>query len=735
MSRAPPRGGDSERTESERESERERERERERQERRRRRRLPSRRREPKRSAAETALTRDPAGRAASRRPRRRDGEKGDGLADAPGTATEDSGKEEQGYDPRPRRSRLACARQHTARYPRGTHPQTAARTGVEPGGEARASPPLSRPLSDHGGVFETPSSLSLSPRPPPPHRAARPRQGRAPPQRLVPGAGSYGALPESAFRGTKALRGSSGDDDRDDDEAPPGRRERGPRPPRETLPSPNPRTPPSLRAPAGTTPPPPPPPPPTAGNGPARRPQPRRRGGPRAAIDRHATLRQAGDAASACPCLFGGGPGARARPDLRTEKQRDGPAEGRRPARPRSREQHAFAAAGARPPAPAHARNLRLDRRPRTRGTPPRQPRGRALSSQRPYNARRRRAATTDPPEQPLRGTASHRPKGESPAGAALRTRNRGVTREAGPPPRPEPASRAPEACRSARPTAAGAALPGPPPLRTVGNSLPAGSRPAAGVRRLSRGATPAPLVSTRGPGRGSAPAAAPARLPSAHTRPEKGNGEATDGARAGTAAGDGGRLPADHPPGGTLVRAATPPHSARGSATRTRRASGDDGGGPPSAHPREEGAVETQRWPVGGTRRRAFEEKAVEGREARSRPDAAPHARPRRRPRGESVAGPGGRNPAAEVGQRARALCRRRPVSRGERVGPAAGSRAAASPPRPGPQRGGGRAPLPGAARVPPPRARARGGTPANESGTERGPVATDTIAGDRRE
>ncbi|XP_058680533.1 myristoylated alanine-rich C-kinase substrate-like [Ammospiza caudacuta] len=69
-------------------------------------------------------------------------------------------------------------------------------------------------LSALGGAFD---AVSRSPPAAATASAARPRRGRAPPQRLAPGAGSYGALPESAFRGTKALRGDRDDDDRDDD--------------------------------------------------------------------------------------------------------------------------------------------------------------------------------------------------------------------------------------------------------------------------------------------------------------------------------------------------------------------------------------------------------------------------------------------------------------------------------------------------------------------------------------
>ncbi|XP_059336560.1 myristoylated alanine-rich C-kinase substrate-like [Ammospiza nelsoni] len=133
-------------------------------------------------------------------------------------------REEGVRTPCPRRSRLARARGSTARYRRGTHPQTAARTGGgRPG--ARPAPRLpSRPslslslslfsvLSALGGAFD---AVSRSPPAAATASAARPRRGRAPPQRLAPGAGSYGALPESAFRGTKALRGDRDDDDDDD---------------------------------------------------------------------------------------------------------------------------------------------------------------------------------------------------------------------------------------------------------------------------------------------------------------------------------------------------------------------------------------------------------------------------------------------------------------------------------------------------------------------------------------
>lgn len=119
-----------------------------------------------------------------------------------------------GGQPHPRRSHLACARQHGT-VPTGYPPADSRPHGVEPGGEARASPP-SRPSLSLGPRRRLRRRLSLSPAAAAPHRAARPRQGRAPTQRLVPGAGSYGALPESAFRGTKALRGN------EDDEKPTG---------------------------------------------------------------------------------------------------------------------------------------------------------------------------------------------------------------------------------------------------------------------------------------------------------------------------------------------------------------------------------------------------------------------------------------------------------------------------------------------------------------------------------
>ncbi|XP_066426121.1 basic salivary proline-rich protein 3-like [Molothrus aeneus] len=249
------------------------------------------------SAAETA----PRGRTGRAAARARDGlgegerEGSDGALRArPETATEEEGggrgrRERKGSEPPPSPALSASrARQHGTvppRYP----PADSRPRGGEAGGEARASPPLLAPSSlflsrPSAAPFD---AVSRSPRG---RRAAasaaRPRRGRAPPQRLAPGAGSYGALPESAFRGTKALRGGD-DDDRGDARRAAGKGSR-PAEGNASLAEPLTAFPPGT---GGT--PPPPPPPPAAGDGPARRPQPRRRGGPRTAIDRQATLRQA----------------------------------------------------------------------------------------------------------------------------------------------------------------------------------------------------------------------------------------------------------------------------------------------------------------------------------------------------------------------------------------------------------------------------------------------------------
>ncbi|CAN8178390.1 unnamed protein product, partial [Coccothraustes coccothraustes] len=198
--------------------------------------------------------------------------------------------------------------------------------------------------------------------------------------------------------------------------------------------------------------------------------------------------------------------------------------------------------------------------------------------------------------------------------------------------------------------------------------------RGASAYGGLSRGATPARRVSTRRPGGEAPPRPPPARLPAAHTRPGQGDGDATGGARAGTAAGDGGRLPADRPRRGDTRRAATPPLGTGSPALaglrrrRARRALAPRAGGRSG-----EGAA------GGPARRRGARSRseAVEGRgTAAPRRGAAPAGdRGGRRPEERGAAGAGGRRRlAAEEGQRARALCPRRPLRRGERAGPAAG-------------------------------------------------------------
>ncbi|XP_064255500.1 basic proline-rich protein-like [Passer domesticus] len=599
-------------------------------------------------------------------------------------------KEEGVTTPVPRPSRPTRARQHGT-VPAGYPPADSRPHGGEARGRGpRLAPPLGPlSLSALGGARSTPSlSRSLPGRR---HRtAARPRRGRAPPQRLAPGAGSYGALPESAFRGTKALRGRPRPRRR-----PPGRRERieaaeGNRSPR--------RAPTAFPPGTGR----PPPPPPTAGNGPARRPQPRRRGGPRTAIDRQATLRQA-ETPPRVP-FFGGGPGARARPGLRAEGQHGARrTAGGTAARPTSI---------ARDDTHAHAAGGTTAVGPRTRRLPFAAPRRGRLSPA-ALQRSRRHAPTTAPPARPPREPLpSERPatggRTPSPVPEADATETRAGA--AGARGRP-----------GGGPAAAAAALPGPPqPRRAVGAPSP-GHAPGGRRTAPSRGATPARRAPTRRPG-GEAPPRLPARPPFGPHAAGKGDGNATGEARAGTADGAGGRRPAGRPrppgrEGGTLAERRRR-RSARG---RPRSRASADGG-------TAERSPQTGRGGgrAGDVRRTA---PPVRSRRRPSRGEARP--RQGESGQGESAAGAGGRNPAAEERQRARALCRHRPGFEGSgSAGPAARPRAAASPPRPGRREGGAGRPSPARRGYPPP---ARAAETTAAAGAR--PVATDTTAGDRRE
>ncbi|XP_064255493.1 collagen alpha-1(I) chain-like [Passer domesticus] len=592
-------------------------------------------------------------------------------------------KEEGVTTPVPRPSRPTRARQHGT-VPAGYPPADSRPHGGEARGRGpRLAPPLGPlSLSALGGARSTPSlSRSLPGRR---HRtAARPRRGRAPPQRLAPGAGSYGALPESAFRGTKALRGRPRPRRR-----PPGRRERieaaeGNRSPR--------RAPTAFPPGTGR----PPPPPPTAGNGPARRPQPRRRGGPRTAIDRQATLRQA-ETPPRVP-FFGGGPGARARPGLRAEGQHGARrTAGGTAARPTSI---------ARDDTHAHAAGGTTAVGPRTRRLPFAAPRRGRLSPA-ALQRSRRHAPTTAPPARPPREPLpSERPatggRTPSPVPEADATETRAGA--AGARGRP-----------GGGPAAAAAALPGPPqPRRAVGAPSP-GHAPGGRRTAPSRGATPARRAPTRRPG-GEAPPRLPARPPFGPHAAGKGDGNATGEARAGTADGAGGRRPAGRPrppgrEGGTLAERRRR-RSARG---RPRSRASADGG-------------TAERSPQTGCVRRTAP--PVRSRRRPSRGEARP--RQGESGQGESAAGAGGRNPAAEERQRARALCRHRPGFEGSG---SAGPRHDHAP-RPlrrgrAAERGGQGAPSPARRGYPPP---ARAAETTAAAGAR--PVATDTTAGDRRE
>ncbi|XP_059693673.1 collagen alpha-1(I) chain-like [Haemorhous mexicanus] len=390
----------------------------------------------------------------------------------------------------------------------------------------------------------------------------------------------------------------------------------------------------------------------------------------------------------------------------------------RRPARPRfhgtTQARHAAAGHGRRPPhAPAPlGRSAGLAERRRAAARPALPPAG-------PLGRSRRHATTTAPPARPPAGPLLP-PGGRASGGRA-------------PPPAPEAdATESRAGVASARglpddrPAATGTALPRPPPPRRTVGAPYRGHAPGGRRTALSRGDTPALHVSTRRAG-GGAPPRPPARLPFGPHAAGKGDGDATGRARDGTAAGDGGRLPADRPRRGDTRRAATPPLGKRG---RPRSRAPADGGPAERSPPGR--AVRR-----GGGRRPAppvpSRSKAVEGREARPRRGrgAAP-ARDRGDGQGESAAGPGGRNPAAEEGRRAGALRRRRPLRRGERVGPAADH--APRPLRRGraAERGGqGAPPRRGAVT----RTRARAPAAGRRRRRRARPVATDTTAGDQRE
>ncbi|XP_066426130.1 collagen, type I, alpha 1a-like [Molothrus aeneus] len=745
------------------------------------------------SAAETA----PRGRTGRAAARARDGlgegerEGSDGALRArPETATEEEGggrgrRERKGSEPPPSPALSASrARQHGTvppRYP----PADSRPRGGEAGGEARASPPLLAPSSlflsrPSAAPFD---AVSRSPRG---RRAAasaaRPRRGRAPPQRLAPGAGSYGALPESAFRGTKALRGGD-DDDRGDARRAAGKGSR-PAEGNASLAEPLTAFPPGT---GGT--PPPPPPPPAAGDGPARRPQPRRRGGPRTAIDRQATLRQAtrgrapgfdrtstqktgrekkksnplsegrprgggarapdrlpprGETPTSPTPSFGGGPGARARPGLRAEGRaaRAG-TRGGTAARPllaftgRRARHTRHAGRGRAAVGPRAAPALPSAPTPRAwRGAPPRR-RAAGLSLFPPRHgpfprARDGHATTTGPLPARL-------PRDRSPAGRASDRRTRsaagpGGGRHRDPSrrrQRPRPAGRQnrPPPGPHARDRRRRLAPPGP---------LASGTRPAEGATGAEPGGNARSPRSHAETGRGGAPPRPP-RAPSCgpHAAAARATEEATSGARDGTAAGRR-RAPSGRP----SPQGGTPVERRRRRSPRGRpRSRASAAGGPAERSPPTGGrAFEPGdgRRTDGAAAARSRRKGRRGGGEAPDAPDAAPPRAPETAAAGPGVrarAGPGGRHPAAEEGAESARSLPASPVT----------TRRAGRPPRPtarrglsaeaGPRRGGGRAPLPGAARLTPTRGARRGrrrrrprrGSAAGGHGT--------TTAGDRRE
>ncbi|XP_062370204.1 serine/arginine repetitive matrix protein 1-like [Cinclus cinclus] len=295
-------------------------------------------------------------------------------------------------------------------------------------------------------------------------------------------------------------------------------------------------------------------------------------------------------------------PGSARPPHGEAERQRDGPRGHGNPARPLFHGTTRVRGRGRnrRPPL-----TTRLPSPLRGLGEHRRANRG-AGSPRRPYNARDRHAASTAPPAHPC-------------AGPLLPVRRRASGSHAPPP--------APEA--DAAETRAGIASARGPPVgktrrrhgRTPGTAAAASHRrgpfrehaPGGRCTVLSRGATPAPLVSTQGPG-GEAPPRPPAAPAFGPHAAGKGNGETTGRARAGTAIGDGRLLPArpspqgGHPPSGDAANSARGrPHSP---GLRRRRRQ-------PSAHPVGRAA---KPGAAGGRQRRCGSRRRPSREEARSR-------------------------------------------------------------------------------------------------------------------
>ncbi|XP_071312619.1 collagen alpha-1(I) chain-like [Agelaius tricolor] len=356
---------------------------------------------------------------------------------------------------------------------------------------------------------------------------------------------------------------------------------------------------------------------------------------------------------------------------------------------------------------------------------PPTTTRARAF----PLGSRRARDGDRhSPPARLPRDRSPAGRAGERPADALRRRPRRRA------PPRAEPASPAPEACRTADPAAAGAATPG----TAAAASHRRGPSPRARARREGAAAAE-PGGNARSPrshaetGRGGAPPRPPPhaflRGPHAAARGKGDGGEATSGARDGTAAGRR-RAPSGRPSpqGGTPVerrrrrsprgRPRSRASAAGGPAERSPPPTGGRGGRA-RGRPADDGAAAPR---LRGRKGRRGEERRRTRRTRRRRARQRPRRRAQERERGRA---PAAVAPRPRKGQRARALCRASPVT----------TRRAGRPPRPtarrglsaeaGPRRGGGRAPLPGAARLTPPAAR---GGDDDDDGRDGGarPVAT---------
>ncbi|XP_059336557.1 collagen alpha-1(I) chain-like [Ammospiza nelsoni] len=696
-------------------------------------------------------------------------------------------REEGVRTPCPRRSRLARARQHGTVPPRYPPADSRPHGGGKAGGEARASPPfspfslalsLSSPFSRPSAALSTPS-LAL-PRPPPPHPRRGPGEDELRPSGSLRERGATERSPSLHLGGRRpcaatATTTTTATTTRAGPQA------RGSGPPRETLPSPNRLTafPPGT---GGTPPPPPPPPPPAAGNGPARRPQPRRRGGPRTAIDRQATLRQA---------TRGRAPGF---DRTSTRAKRKGKKRSEKPTLRRTAKRRG--SPRPRPPPPARG-DAGLTCRPSEAAQAP------GLG---PASARRatRRAPGTRGARRPARsrfhGTtrAQHTHWGRAAGGAAVGPRARRL-----------PFGPLAAGLAAARRRAAGAAgslsFPGGlTPLETARDddraagapSPPAGPLPPGGPADGERAPPPAPeadatetragVASARGLPDGQAPPS-----PGPHSRdrrrrvaPPRPLASARARRKAyGAEPGGNARSPRFHAETGRGKRPRGRPHAflrpTRGREGRRRTRRAGPGPGPP---PATAGALRPT-VPAGGGHPSSGAAAARHGvARARGPPptEGPPDARP---PGGRAIEPGGGRRPAdgaagafEEEGRRGergrtrgtRRRARERPRQRAEerarrtpaaatprpRKGreralsagvarydeasgsaPAADRAAAASPPRPG--RGEGGAGRPSPARRGYPRALRAAGTTTTTTTTTEGarPAAADTTAGARRE